>query len=287
MKSFLVPVGGRNTDGAVLETALIAARPFAAHLRFLHVVVGVGEAARYEPHMEFASGPGLRQAFNQLEIETQARAAASDQHIRDFCAGWNIELRETPGRAQSVTATCLRERGNALERILFYARHSDLIVLGRRSRPNGLAPDFLERLLLDSGRPLLIASETAPREFSTIMVCWRESADAARAVAAAGPFLAQGKRVVFATVAEKSEHAAAAMNDIVDQFSWHGVTAEIRIIVPNGQPVEELLAAAARNCQADLVVAGAYGHSRLREMVFGGCTQSLIQHADQPVLMMH
>jgi nucleotide-binding universal stress UspA family protein len=287
MKSFLVPIGGSHTDNTVLETALVAARPFAAHLRFLHVVLEPGEAARYTPHMEFASGSALRGAFGQLEVETQARAAASDQHIHEFCARSNIELRETPGRTQSVTASCRQEHGSPLERILFYARHSDLIVMGRRSRPNGLAPDFLERLLLGSGRPLLIASASAPRAFSNIMVCWRESADAARAVAVAGPFLAQANRVIFATVAEKSDYTVAAMHDAVDQFSWHGVTAEVQIIAPNGRPAEEVLAAAARNCQADLVVAGAYGHSRMREIVFGGCTQSLIQHADRPILLMH
>jgi nucleotide-binding universal stress UspA family protein len=74
---------------------------------------------------------------------------------------------------------------------------------------------------------------------------------------------------------------------VVRQFSWYGTPAEIQVITPNGRPVQELLAQAAQTCGADLIVSGAYGHSRLREVVFGGCTQSFIRHSDRPVLLMH
>jgi nucleotide-binding universal stress UspA family protein len=171
---------------------------------------------------------------------------------------------------------------------MFHARHSDLIVVGRSHRPNGLPPDFLERLLLGCGRPVLIAGSTPAQTVTdTVMVCWRESADAARAVTAAAPLLAQAKRVVFVGIAERNEDTVAAINDVVRQFAWYGIPAEVKVIAPNGRPVQELLATAAHACGADLVVSGAYGHSHLREVVFGGCTQSFIRHSDRPVLLMH
>jgi nucleotide-binding universal stress UspA family protein len=288
MKSFLVPIGGSDTDGAVLATALAAARPFAAHLQFLHVRVGLGQAAQNTPHMDFASGPALREALEQLETQSQTRSAAAVQHVHDFCARSNIELNDAPGRSQAVTASCREEEGGTLERVMFHARHNDLVVMGRSHRPNGLPPDFLERLLLGCGRPVLIAGSTPSQTVTgTIMVCWRESADAARAVTAATPFLAQAKRVVFAGVAERSEDPAAAIDDVVRQFAWYGIPTEVQVIKPNGRPVPELLATAAQACGADLVVSGAYGHSHLREVVFGGCTQSLIRHSDRAVLLMH
>ncbi|MGZ3309437.1 MAG: universal stress protein, partial [Xanthobacteraceae bacterium] len=95
------------------------------------------------------------------------------------------------------------------------------------------------------------------------------------------------KRVVFVSVAEKGQDTAAALDDVVRQFAWRGVPAVAQVIAPNGRPVHELLAAAAQGCEADLVVSGAYGHSHLREVVFGGCTQSFIHHADRPILLMH
>jgi nucleotide-binding universal stress UspA family protein len=69
--------------------------------------------------------------------------------------------------------------------------------------------------------------------------------------------------------------------------AWSGIFTEVQIIPPNGRPVQDMLANAARACRADLIVAGAYGRSRLAEAVFGGRTQSFIRHYDRPVLLMH
>lgn len=288
MKSILIPIGGSDTDGVLLETALAAARPFAAHLQFLHVRVGVGEAAQHTPHMGFVSGPALRDALQQLELQQDARSNASIRHVHDFCVHAKVELCDTPGRLDTVTVSCREEYGRTLERVLFHARHSDLIVVGRARKPNGLPSDFIEHLLLNCGRPILIAGSTPPQSLTrTIMVCWRESAEAARAVTAAAPLLARAERLIFTSVAERSAHTVAAMNDVVRPFAWRGAPTDMHIIAPDDRPVHQLLAAAARDCQADLVVLGAYGHSHMRELVFGGCTQSFIRHADRPVLLMH
>jgi hypothetical protein len=204
MKSILVPIGGSTTDGPVLETALAAARPFAAHLQFLHIRVGLGETAQNTPHLAFASGAALRGALEELEVQTKGRCAAAVEHIHDFCTRSQIELCDAPNRLLAVTASCREEAGGALERVLFHARHNDLVVVGRASKPNGLPPDFLEHLLMGCGRPVLIAGPApSPTVTGTIMVCWRESADAARALTAAAPFLAEAKRVVFAGVVER------------------------------------------------------------------------------------
>src|SRR5450631_2065729 len=148
MKSFLVPIGGSDTDRAVLETALAAARPFAAHLQFLHVRVGVGEAAQHTPHLGFATGPALREALQHLETQCLDRSTAAVQHVLDFCELFKIEFSDAPCRSQAVTASCREEKGAALERVMFHARHSDLVVMGRSHKPNGLPADFLELLLL-------------------------------------------------------------------------------------------------------------------------------------------
>ncbi len=119
------------------------------------------------------------------------------------------------------------------------------------------------------------------------MVCWRETPDAARAVAAALPLLQKAKRAIFASVAENDSINPDAMADIVRQFSWSGVAVEMRLIAPDGRAPQELLTAEAEASGVDLVVMGAYGHSRMRELLFGGFTQSFINGAARPVLMMH
>ena len=288
MKSILVPIGGSATDGALLETALAAARLFSGHLHFVHVHIGAGEAAANIPHTGFAMGPALANALEELEKEAETRSAEAARHVRDFCARANIEFRDAPAKTSGVTASWNEENGHALKRIMSYARHCDLVVLGRARRPNGLSDDFISRLLVGCGHPVLIANASQPRTLTdTIMVCWRETTEAARAVGAAMPFLINAKRVVVVSIAERNEDLAASVAAVVRHLEWNGVSAEAQVIIANSGSAPRLLSATAQSCGADLVVLGAYGHSQLREELFGGCTQAFIRNADRPVLLMH
>jgi nucleotide-binding universal stress UspA family protein len=288
MKSFLIPIGGSDTDGPLFETALAAARPFSSHLHFLHVHIGPRQAAANTPHTAFAMGPALANALRNLDAKAQTRSATAAQHFRDFCARSDIEICDAPDRTEGVTASWHEEDGHALKRIMFRARHNDLVVVGRAKTANGLPADFLEQLLMGCGRPVLIASTApAPMPTGTIMVCWKETAEAARAVSAAMPFLVHAERVVIVSVAENGEDLAEALSDVARQFAWNGIRSEIRTIIPDSEAIPGLLSSAAQDCGADLLVLGAYGHSRMRELLFGSCTQSVISNADRPVLLMH
>jgi nucleotide-binding universal stress UspA family protein len=290
MKSFLIPIGGSDTDASLFETALAAARPFSSHMNFLHIHVGPGQAVANTPHAAFAMGPALSNALRDLDAQAKTRSAAAAQHFRDFCARSTVEISDVPGNAKGVTASWQAEDGHALRRIMFHARHNDLVVVGRAKTANGLPADFLEELLLGCGRPVLIATSAparAPAPTGTIMVCWKESAEAARAVNAAMPFLIQARRVVIASVAETGENLAEALSEVARQLAWNGVRAELRPLVATGAAIPGLLASAAQDCNADLMVLGAYGRSRMRELLFGSCTRSVIHDAGVPVLLMH
>jgi nucleotide-binding universal stress UspA family protein len=119
------------------------------------------------------------------------------------------------------------------------------------------------------------------------MVCWKESVNAARAAAAASPLLAKARRVVFTAVAERDDGVGEAVNDLARQFAWNGIATEVKLIAAEGRKTPAVLAAAAEECNADLVVMGAYGHSRAREILFGSVTEAFIRHADRPILLMH
>jgi nucleotide-binding universal stress UspA family protein len=287
MKTILVLVGGSDRDQVVLQTALAAALPFSAHLEFLHIHVSSGQAARYSG-AEFARGPALRNALEQLENKAKSFSEIAADHVRDFCAHAMIEICDTPAKAQKVTASFREETDNAQARLTFHARHNDLIVMGRSKQTQGLAPDTLERLVLSCGRPMLVAASAPPQQLTgTVMVCWKESDNAARAVAAATPIMSKAKRVVFASVMERDDSVNEAMNHLARQFAWNGVSTEVQVIPADGRKISDSLAAAAGACGADLVVMGAYGQSRTRELLFGSCTEAFIRHADRPILLMH
>jgi nucleotide-binding universal stress UspA family protein len=287
MRSILVPVGGSETDLPLFKTALAAARPISGHLDFVHVHIGAGEAAAHIPHTAFAMGPALSNALRELDATGRTRSTVAAQHFRDFCRQWKIEICDVPAPSQGVTASWHEEEGHALKRITLRARHNDLVVVGRAKRANGLPTDFIEELLVGCGRPVLISSSTERSTLTgTIMVCWKETPEAARAMSAGMPYLTKADRVIIVSVAE-NEDPSESMGDVARHLAWNGVRAETRVITPTGAAVPDLLASAAQECDADLIVMGAYGRSRMRELLFGSCTHSVIRNADRTVLLMH
>jgi nucleotide-binding universal stress UspA family protein len=288
-KSILVPTAGDEVDEVVFETALAAARPFAAHLEFLHVRSDVTEAARHAPHIGFVRGPAIAEALDGLEAQLKARSALALSHCQEFCLRNRIEFTQEPGSRNRPSAHWRDGAGNAVWCILESARHNDLTVLGRRrSHSQALPPELMELLLLGCGRPVLIAAKAPPLLLTgTILICWKESSEAARSLAFAMPFLEKADHVILVNVEEREDRPADALRGSAEHLAWHGIRVETQSIPPNGRSTSELLCAAARSCSADLVVMGAYGHSRAREMIFGGCAQSVVENTDTPLLVAH
>ncbi|MFI4987631.1 MAG: universal stress protein [Alphaproteobacteria bacterium] len=288
MKTILVTTGGSTTDQAVFATALCAARPLAAHLEFFHVRITAGEAARFTPHADFAVGAALRDAIARLHGEEITRSAAALLHFRTFCKQEKIAIVDVPCASGRLSASWREETNGAESRLMLRARHNDLVVIARPTRANGMPADLLEILLVGCGRPILIAPAKAPDSVSgTVMVCWKETAEAARALAAALPLLAKAERVLFTAVVERGQPSGDMLADIARQMAWHGIRAEPQLLDNDGRPAAIQLAAQAAACRADLMVMGAYGRSRTRELIFGGCTQSALEWADVPVLLLH
>src|SRR4051794_3846070 len=115
MKTILTLIGGGDRDQVVFETAVAVARPLSAHLDFLHVHVGAGQAARYA-HAEFARGAALRNALGDLQQKAESFSELAASHVRDLCASSQIKMYETPIQVPNVTASFREEKDDALER---------------------------------------------------------------------------------------------------------------------------------------------------------------------------
>jgi nucleotide-binding universal stress UspA family protein len=288
MKSILVTTSGGDGDATVFATALAAARPLGAHLEFFHLRVHWGEAARNTPHVNFARGAALRHALQDLAAERDGRSAAAHRRFEAFCAQFGIPIAMAPGEYGGVSASLSEETGESTAQLTGLARHNDMIVVGRHTRADGLPADFIDQILLRSGRPILVAPARAPKTLTgTVMVCWQETPESARALSASIPLLSKANRVVIATVLEPADPSADSMNDVVRHLAWHGIDAEVRRVARDERSSGALLCAAARDCGADLLIMGAYGHSRTRQSLFGGCTQYFLSDAAHAVLFMH
>jgi len=288
IKTLLVPIAGSDSDWAVLTTAQLIAKPLAAHIGFYHVRLSAGEAAARAPHVDFCVGPALPKALAQLELQEHQLSAAAADHVKSFCAEQGIAIAQTPATAGSVTAAWLEEKDRASGRLMAHARHSDLIILGRPRHDDYMPKLLVEDILVGSGRPIVIAPDS-PRSaasLKTIVVGWKDTPESARALGAAYPLLEAAEKVILLHVADAGSSASSALRELARQLKWHGISAETRDIDAGSGPLPARLAEAAGQVDADLLVIGAFGHSRLRELVFGGVTQSFLDHGDLPVFMM-
>ncbi len=142
--------------------------------------------------------------------------------------------------------------------------------------------------LRETGRPVLVAPPAVPSAIGhCVAIAWNGSAEAAHAIAGALSFIEAAERVVILT-SESERTKAKVAPELARYLAYHGVAAEAQVFEKSRHPsVGEAIFDHCRNIKADLLVMGAYTHSRTRELLFGGVTQYALDHADIPVLMAH
>lgn len=285
IKSILVPATGDQADLATFATALSVAREFSAHIEFLHVHLNAVETA-VAMTSDASGGMLLGGLIEQLEQDARAREAKAKRMFDEFCARENLAISEFPAdQPKWPTAQWHVETGDEARSITEYGMAADLIVARRGAEDEVAARLVLEAALLYTGRPLLIPSAMTPApSFATIAVAWKATPQAARAVAAAMPFFVRAKEVIVMTVEEG--RGTDDSDRLVRNLAWHGCHASAERLTANGRDGAEALLDAAKQ-KAGLLVMGGYGHSRLREWVFGGFTQRVLADAPLPVLMAH
>ena len=197
----------------------------------------------------------MREMMQRLENECVMRTAVARDNFAQFCELNGNSITDRPQFKGSVSASWREEIGEADHRLVFCTRHYDLVILGHPTGPNGLPPDLLERLLLGSGRPLLSAPPRVSEQLlGTVMVCWKGN----------GGGDACGRCRKCRSWPKRNT-----------SFS-HGISAEIEFVPSAAGAAGKMLMATARSHDANLLLMGGYGHSRAREIVFGGypvCTR--------------
>jgi len=287
IKTILVPATGNDSDAGIFGSALAVARPFGAHFGFLHVR---GDANAFAATImpEVSSGQVVTDIIKRMEEESEEREQKAKQLFESFCQREGLAVAGIQSALPEHSARWLAETGSESYWLVEHARTADLMVIGRPGDDQSAPSDLLEVALIDSGRPLLIPpAEPISALPDTVVIAWKSTPEAARAVTAAMPFLSIAKHIVIATVAEDQatmEEKGASL--LKANLRWDGYSASVRRLEPGAQGGAETLLSAARD-QAALLVMGGYGHSRMREWIFGGFTQRILREAEVPVLIAH
>jgi nucleotide-binding universal stress UspA family protein len=276
-KDILVPVVlGEVSDEAFDISCALAAEQggHVTGLVSISVVTPIVEAMNYFPAAVYES------------LSTAARDAS--QRLR---AGVDACLAKHDVSSESRVSDSIWL--TAPEVVALHAHYADLVVYGRTANaaPPGERSVF-SSLLFDSGRPGMVVPRHArwPAQLEKAVVAWRPSPEASRALHDALALLRRARSVDVVMVEPRvgeTSHGEVPGADIAQHLSRHGLKVEIVSLPREGASTAEAILRHAAQVGAQLIVAGGYGHSRVREQVFGGVTRGLFEHATVPVLFSH
>ncbi len=269
MKTILVHIEGDEGQESRLSAAFDVARACGGHLVCLSVM----------PYAAYALGDPAMGAFPVTTLIDAVEAKRREERVA-------VEARLA---REGVSWEWIAADGDSSDRIVEQARLADLVVMsaGPYQRMAQLALGLTGDVAIRAPTPVLAVPPTAKgvNVAGPALVCWDGGQEAANAVKAALPMLALAQSVTLLTVAEKETdfpaRSAAAF------LSRHGVHADVVERGAGGAGVEQVIRSVAAERQAAWIVQGAYGHSRVRQMLFGGVTRGLLADAPVPILLAH
>lgn len=276
-KTILVHCDAGRSLQARLEAAISLAERSKAHL------VGLHARPPFEPPAFSETGYPIAVLYEDHQAAVKAGEATASQAFATAVKGREIstEWRAVDGRPNDVLSV--------------HARYADLVIVGQNDpdAPRTLVPPNLpETVALAASRPTLVIpyAGTAKSIGNNIMLCWNASREAARAASEALPLIKAAGAVtvliVEPRITEKG-HGAVPGADVATWLTRHGIKVNVQNEAAADGDVGGIILSRAMDLGTDLIVMGVYGHSRLREMVLGGASRTLLADMTVPVLMAH
>ncbi|MGH6900708.1 MAG: universal stress protein [Geminicoccaceae bacterium] len=277
LKNLLVHVDDNKACAARVRAAIDLAIAHEAHLAGVYVISDPSPAT-------FVGGYLPPETLDMLQRQLRERADAALARFTEVAKRNQISF-ET--RTDGVLSTAMAEA------LATHARYADVVILGQADPADAEAPRSLpEEVTLASGRPSLVIPYIGPAATlgQRVTVAWDASREAARVVNDALPLLERAQAVGVVTVNPSETpfgHGEQPGADIALHLARHGIKVDVQRIESRDVDVANIILSHIADQSSDLLVMGAYGHSRLRELVLGGVTRTILRDMTVPVLMAH
>lgn len=285
IRTVLVSAGGTKESKTLLESAFRFTRNLDAHLTVLHVRADPRETI---PLLGEGMSVGMIDDMTRLaEEECNNRVSRARTQFDDCVAEMSVPVDDNPG-SNGFTASWIEANGREDEVVAQFGRLADLTLV---SRPDVNAEVghtlVLNAALFDSGRPALVVPPGGINEIGKkIVISWNGSAQSARAVSSALPILREADEVSIFTI-ESPRATAVSSAGMTDYMAYHGIKCSVHTLTGSGASVGEALLKEVNSIGADLVVMGAYTHSRMRQLILGGVTRHVLEQSTVPLFMAH
>jgi nucleotide-binding universal stress UspA family protein len=273
IKTILVHLANDDHHTERLEVALRMAKRHQAHITALFITFPVG----MPPVIAGRSASAV--FISEARERARTRALELEREFEERCA------------REGVAHTYVVEDGAHLATLSYHAHVADLLIVSHSEAGQYLEDRFrlrlAEELIMDVGCPVLLLPRKKPvPEFGKrVLIGWHSNREAVRVVRGTLDVMRQAEAVTVCTIGPTAEDKLSE-EELVRYLARHGIAAE-GINVPQTDGVGETLLAEARQRDCDCLVMGAYGHSRMREIVLGGATRYVLRHAEIPVFTAH
>ena len=276
MKTILVPMENHDMQSA-LETALLLGRRCDSYIE--------GFALRWSIN-EFMVGDVMGGAPLETYRDDIAEEAKKAKQIFETFMQKHDVPRATE-TTESLSFGWLDDASEGESFIGSYGRVFDVIVMKRRDERSGPIHDrAIESGLFESGRPILLSPPSPPPQIATnVLIAWNCSTEQARAIALAMPLLKKADRITVLTVFGGTGVPGPSAEQLIRHLQRNGITAKPMRVELDGRNTGEAILATAQSLGCDLLIKGAYTQSRLRQWIFGGATQHVLENAALPVLL--
>lgn len=265
-KDILVHMDSDPRKESCLNVAITLTEQFDAHISGLYITSPI-----ILPVYAEATIP--QSVFDQAEAVEQENLADAKSRFQRLTHGL-------------PNVSWLQDGGDCATKLVEYSACYDLVIAGWNDGQDSIEGP-LDRLVLESGRPLLIVPTSVEADtFKRVVVAWNSKKEAARALHDAMPLLARAQIVSVVAVKTSAEEDIPCA-DIARHLARHGINVEIEQTIEDVVDVGHWLQAHLEQLRADLVVMGAYGQSRYREMIFGGVTHHMLRTMPVPCFMAH
>jgi len=287
IKTILVPLNGSDSAYNVLETALVIADRFQAHISAIHVSQSSLQSATYV----FASIPkALRESVEEEGKKALNRQADEIRSkFESFCRDHEISIVDKPGQGNGVTGSWIHEFGSVNDTLIDYARLNDVTAFSRPERKEnvihrGVLGDTLQAVMLEAGRPMIVVPpQWQARPCEHAVIGWNHSQEASRALSMTIPWLLQMKKVTI-VVSRQRENKGSRMQEYL---SWHGIDSEIEVLNRGSKSAGERILEICDSVGGDFLVVGGYSTARAKERLFGGVTNHLLATSNVITAVVH
>jgi len=287
IKSIVAPVRGDGKGESVLGLALAIGRKFNSHIDVLHV--------HAKPEDMIPYGIPLTSAFKQTIMDAASNLATQEEErlrglFDEYCASHDVEA--VPADAEEFPVDRLsiswsEQAGKQADVIRRIGRFCDLIVVPRPDTESALGANTLNAALFDVRKLTAVAPPQGVKEVGrNIAIAWNGSTEAARAVNWSIPLLMEAESVAILTGPDP-DSPDASVTSVRRYLRLHGVDAQLREFKIGRHNIGEPLLKEVKNVGADTLVMGAFGSIKRRELVLGGVTEYVVEHADLPLVMAH